>query len=536
MAACFLLAAVLIQIAAGAFQSERGLYSDEAAHFMNGLLIRDYVREGLGTNPLAFAREYYQSYPKIAPLMWPPLFHGVLGLALLPGWPPMPVAIALLGACMGWAAWRLYFLTLECTSTPVALGVAGLFLATPAVVSLSSSVMVDIVIAALALEASYWLGRYWESLRTRDAATFGLMAGLACLTKGNGISVVMASFFMLILSGRIDILARAGLYVAAAIVVVLAVPFLAIAYRLDAALGDFGPLSLGLVVERLKFYSLHIWLQLGTWPLVLAGAGIVIVLVRPSWLARPARLQGLALLSTVLGALIFHLFSPHLLSHERYITLALAPILGLSAFGVMTMTRSLASPVVRGTTQLAVFIVMAAVHFTTQPLPRAQPPLGYRSVVSFLEEHHELAGKRILIVSNEQGEGAGVVEVAVLNLRPRPIVIRGSKLLASDDWMGRNLRMRYASVDAALDDLEAMHVDFVILDESAESMQLPYWSQVKQIADRFPDRLERVLATAGIPRTGPLRPLSVYRVARHAEGPAKPIPLNLPAFAGSGPS
>jgi hypothetical protein len=536
MAACFLLAAVAIQIAAGAFQSERGLYSDEAAHFMNGLLIRDYLREGLGTSPLAFAREYYQSYPKIAPLMWPPLFHGVLGLALLPGWSPTPVAILLLGACMAWAAWRLYFLTLECTSTPVALGVAGLLLATPAVVSLSSSVMVDIVIATLALEASFWLGRYWDTLRTSHAATFGLMTALACLAKGNGLSVVMAPLFMLILSGRLDILGRAGLYVAGAIVVVLAAPFLAIAYNLDAALGDFGPLSLGLVLERLKFYSLHIWLQLGTLPLVLAGVGIVAVLARPAWLARAARFQGLALLSTVLGALAFHLFSPHLLSHERYITLALAPILGLSAFGVMTMTRSVASPAARRSTQLVMFLVMAAAHFTTQPLPKAQAPLGYRSVVSFLAQHQDLAGKRMLIVSNEQGEGACVVEVAVLNLRPRPMVIRGSKLLASDDWMGRNLQMRYASADAALDDLEAMHVDFVILDDSAESMQLPYWTQVKQIADRFPDRLQRVLATSETPRTGPLRPLSVYRVTQHTKSPAKPIPLNLPAFAVSGPS
>ncbi len=536
MAVCFLLVAVAIQIAAGAFQSERGLYSDEAAHFMNGLLIRDYIRDGLGTSPLAFAREYYQSYPKIAPLMWPPLFHGVLGLALLPGWPPMPTAILLLGACTAWAAWRLYFLTRECASTSVALGTAGLFLATPAVVSLSSSVMVDILIATLALEASYWLGRYWITRRVTDAVIFGLMAALACLAKGNGISVVLIPFFMLVLSGQIDMLKRPGLYIAGAIVVALAVPFLAIAYRLDAALGDFGPLSTAMVLDRARFYSLHIWLQLGTLPLLLAAAGIVTVLARPSWLDRPAHAQGLALLSTVLGALAFHLLSPHLLSHQRYITLALGPILGLAAFGVTTATRSIASPTVRWGTRLMVFVVMAAVHFATEPLPKAQSPLGYRSVVSFLASHQELAAKRVLIISNEQGEGACVVEVAVLNLRPRPTVIRGSKLMASDDWMGRNLRMRYASAEAALVDLEAMHVDIVILDESLESRQLPYWEQIKQIADGFPDRFERILATGANPGSGPLRPLSVFRVTHPTSAPATPIPLSLPAFAAGGSS
>jgi hypothetical protein len=289
-----------------------------------------------------------------------------------------------------------------------------------------------------------------------------------------------------------------------------------------------------LVLERARFYSFHIWLQLGTLPVVLAGVGIALILARPQWLARPARQQGLALLSTVLGAVGFHLFSPHLLSHQRYITLALAPMLGLSAFGVMGLTRPVASPVLRWSAQLALFIVMGAVHFRTQPLPKAQQPLGYRSVVSFLAQHQDLAGHRILVISNEQGEGACVVEVAVLNLRPRPIVVRGSKLLASDDWMGRNFQMRYASADAALDDFEAMHVDFVILDGSAESTQLPYWSQVQQMADRFPDRLERVLAAAAVPGTGPLRPLSVYRVTQPRQGPAKPMPLNLPALAASG--
>lgn len=536
MAVCFVCVAVAIQIAAGAFQSERGLYSDEAAHFMNGLLIRDYIRDGLGTSPLAFAREYYQSYPKIAPLMWPPLFHGVLGLALLPGWPPMPTAILLLGACTAWAAWRLYFLTRECASTSVALGTAGLFLATPAVVNLSSSVMVDILIATLALEASYWLGRYWISLRVADAAIFGLMAALACLAKGNGIAVVLAPFFMLVLTGRLDILKRSGLYVAGAIVVALAVPFLAIAYRLDAALGDFGPLSTPIVLDRVRFYSLHIWTQLGTLPLLLAGVGIIAVLARPSWLKRPAHAQGLALLSTVLGALAFHLFSPHLLSHQRYITLALGPILGLAAFGVTTGTRGIASPAVRWGTQLMIFVVMAVVHFATEPLPKAQAPLGYRSVVSFLASHEELAAKRLLVISNEQGEGACVVEVAVLNVRPRPMVIRGSKLMASDDWMGRNLRMRYTSAEAALADLEAMHVDVVILDESPESRQLPYWAQVQEIAERFPDRFERVLATPATPVAGPLRPLSVFRVTRHTPAPPTAIPLSLPAFATGGSS
>src|SRR6478735_7027388 len=68
MVAAFTIAVVAaIQLWAGAYRSERGLYSDESAHFMNGLVLRDYVRENPGQSPMTFAREYYSHYPKIAP-------------------------------------------------------------------------------------------------------------------------------------------------------------------------------------------------------------------------------------------------------------------------------------------------------------------------------------------------------------------------------------------------------------------------------------------------------------------------------------
>lgn len=52
------LAVIAAQITAGAYHSERNSYSDEAAHFMNGLLVRDYLRDGLGQSPVKFAEEY----------------------------------------------------------------------------------------------------------------------------------------------------------------------------------------------------------------------------------------------------------------------------------------------------------------------------------------------------------------------------------------------------------------------------------------------------------------------------------------------
>jgi hypothetical protein len=54
----FLAAVIALQWSVGAYRSEQGNF-DEALHFMNGLLVRDYLVEGLGQNPIAFAENYY---------------------------------------------------------------------------------------------------------------------------------------------------------------------------------------------------------------------------------------------------------------------------------------------------------------------------------------------------------------------------------------------------------------------------------------------------------------------------------------------
>jgi hypothetical protein len=273
IAALLFVAVIGLQVLVGAYRSERGLYSDEAAHMMNGLVLRDYVYSGFASDPLTFARDYYQHYPKIAPFMWPPLFHGLLGIWLLPGWPPEPATIALLGIFTTWTAWRLYTIVSMFASIPIALGAVGFFVVTPTVVSLSSSVMVDIVIAALAIESTYWLSRYFTTSARRDAVIFGLMAACGCLAKGNGVAIVLVPLVLLALTGHYRILSQSGLYLAAAIVVVLAVPLLSVSFYLDAAIGDFGPLSLALVWERTLLYAVHLSTQIGVAALALAAVG-----------------------------------------------------------------------------------------------------------------------------------------------------------------------------------------------------------------------------------------------------------------------
>lgn len=519
---------VAMQWSMRAFASERGLYADEAAHFMNGLVLRDYLWEGLGQWPVDFAVDYYRHYPKIAPFMWPPLFHALLGVFLLPGWPPLPAAIVFVGLCTAWIGWRLYLTVCSFAAAPVALGAVALLLSSPVVVNLSSSVMIDILVAACALEAAFWLGRFAHTGATRDGAVFGTMAALACLAKGNGLSVVLAPVSLLLITGQLDLLKRPGLYVAAAIVAGLAAPPLYLAWGLDATLGDFGP-PWPHIPARLALYSRFVWQELGSLPLVLAGVGAATALIiRPHWIPTSTRHHGAAFVALVLGGVGFHLLNPHIVSTGRYLTLVLAPILALMALGIVTITHGIHEDRHRRLVQGGALAALLALHLPHTPPLRAPAPLGYRDVIAALRtEPDGLAGQRLLIVSNVSGEGAGVTETAALHLTPRPMVLRSSKILAHNDWNNTRPDPIHPTPAALLDDLEALHVDYVILDEAPRARALPYWQPALTALTMDPTRVTLVRTFPAAPGRleGPARSLRVYRVLRHSGAHPRPFDL-----------
>ena len=97
--------------------------------------------------------------------MWPPLFHVALGLFLVPGWPADVGALVFVGLIAAWLGWRLHSIARTLFDGPGSWLVPVLVLTTPIVATLFSVVMIDIAIAALSLESTYWLARYWRSDR-----------------------------------------------------------------------------------------------------------------------------------------------------------------------------------------------------------------------------------------------------------------------------------------------------------------------------------------------------------------------------------
>ncbi len=476
--------------------------------------------------PSCTRARYYTSYPKIAPGMWPPLFHVVLGVFLLPQWPPQAAALVLLALISAWAAWRLYRIVTLFASRSTGFLLSLLFVSTPLVVELTTSIMLDVVVAALAIEATFWLAVFLRSAHWRHAALFGLFTALCCLTKGNGISLVFAPFVAILLTGRYDLLRRAGLYLAAAIVVVLAVPALALTYQLDAAIGDFAPVTFRLVLTRLGYYCAYLWAELGPSATIAAVIGIVYSIRRGRRWQEDASLPlAQAMTGLVAGSFIFHLLNPHLLASIRYMTLTIAPLYVLAGIGILTAARFIAGKR-HHTIHAALVGVLFVTTFFARPELSVRKPFGYRDMVNALQSRDPIAGKRVLIVSDESGEGALVTDVATRRLHPRPLVLRGSKLLGTDNWNGQNFVMRFSSAQAVIQELEDRHVTYLVIDSSPEAVRVPYWGLVQQLVASHEDRLQLEFRNTVDSRNGPTRPLAVYRLKHQSAGPPKPLTVD----------
>src|ERR1700761_9043583 len=82
-AATFLLYVCIVvayQWMSQAYSLTFGGYSDEPAHYLTSLMIRDYLLSGFRLTPLAFAERYYVHYPAVAFGMWGPLLPILGGI------------------------------------------------------------------------------------------------------------------------------------------------------------------------------------------------------------------------------------------------------------------------------------------------------------------------------------------------------------------------------------------------------------------------------------------------------------------------
>jgi dolichyl-phosphate-mannose-protein mannosyltransferase len=223
---------VLLQARSGAFRSEFSAHPDESAHYLTGLMVREYVAAGAPQPPVQFAQDYYVHYPKVAIGHWPPVFY-VLQAAWTLLFSPSRVSLLLLMASLTTAlATTLYLALRDEVGRLIGLTAALLLPALPVMQKASGMLMAEIPLALFSLWAALALGRFLDSGRIQDAVCFGLATAAAIMTKGNALALVLVTPLAVGLSGRWGRLTRPSLWSAGALVAVLCGPWYVLTARI----------------------------------------------------------------------------------------------------------------------------------------------------------------------------------------------------------------------------------------------------------------------------------------------------------------
>jgi hypothetical protein len=442
----------------GGLTGEFGNHPDEAAHYVTGLMIHDYVAVGNWQTPRAFAESFYVHYPKVAFGVWPPLFHVMEAGWMLLASPSRASVLLMLTCITGLLAFSVFRVVAERFGFLSGL-CAGLLLTTsPLMQRNTQMVMIDSSVALFCFLATLRFGRYLETGRWQDSAWFGVWSSAAMLAKYNGLELALLPPLCILFTRRWDLLRQRSLWVSAGIVLVLCGPWYLRMWNLVAYAAEPLP-DQGTFLPVLGGNFTVITSAMVGIPLFLvAVAGAAFLVVQPAtgkhgiWISCG---------SLILSCWIFHsITSPD--PGSRYMLPALPALITFLPVGVMGIAG------LARCKPLYVALGIGAVYAATcfQIVPKQH--FGYSDVADAITRHKDLAHAVILAAGSSPSEGMSVSEIAMRDQRPAHYVLRGSKMLATDTWMGARYRLLYPDTASVLDALAKSGVQVVILDADSQ--------------------------------------------------------------------
>jgi len=495
---------VLLQWRANAFESEFGGEADEPAHYVTGLMLRDYIAQGFPGAPLAFARNYYVHYPKVALGHWPPLFYVVQSawtLAFTPGRASVMLLMAFITALLLavlYAALRAEF------PAGLAAGGAGLLLSLPIIQQFSRDVMTEMLLALVVLLATLAYGAYLDTERWQAAAWFGIWFALALLAKGTAIHLAWVPPAAILITGRWRLLGRFSFWLPAILVCAIAGPwYLWVPGAQHESVARFGGVHFASARVIGSFVA---WAKmLGGVPSVLAIVGIAMAVPQLRkrsgiWTAGLALLIGAYLSRLAIGAY-----------EDRHLIVNL-PVLILFAALPVSWLLNQRVPKSRWTTAAGALALAALLAFNLWASPRKKH-FGYSEVAQNILSHAEFAHSVILTCGDAEGEGMLISEIAMHESRPGHIILRGTKMLASSDWMGRDYRALFHDSKEMLEYLERIPVGIVVIDDAGR--RTPHGLLLTQGIQAHPEKWQKLADSKGN--------ILVYRLIGHENRPVEKI-------------
>jgi hypothetical protein len=466
-------------------------------------LVHDYIAAGFPGRPMPYARNYYLHYPKVALGHWPPFFYVVQAAWTLPFTTSRTSVLLLMAAITALLATFLCEVLRQEFSLAMGLSAGALLVTLPVIEEFSGLVMAEILVALLVFLAVLAYGRYLDSGRWQPAAWFGIWFTLALLTKGTAIQLAILPPFAVLFGRRWHLLRRFSFWLPAILVLALAGPwYLWVPGAQHESVARFG--GLGFSWGRLTSTPL-VWAEmLGLVLLIAAALGLLICCrqilrgsARGLWIASVAVLIGAYLARLLIGAY----------GEERHLLVNLPMLLMLAALCADWCFRQPQWQTLKAAPRnLAVGLALLALigfHVYQSPHKRHY---GFSEVAEDLLSRPDLKNSVFLICGNPTGEGMLISEVAAREPRPGHIVLRADKMLASEDWMGRDYQVLFHDPEQVLQYLESIPTGVVIID--GEGRRTPHGQLLYRGIQAHPERWALL-------SQDPANDILVYRLIGH---------------------
>lgn len=473
-------------------------------------MVFDFLGNVNTVRPVDFAQSFYLHYPKVAIGNWPPMFYATLGIWFLMFGVSRMSALTFIAVAAAITATVIYSVGRKLLSPFAGLFAATLYIALPLVQESSARIMTEHLVTLLILLSALQFVRFAETRKTLDALIFGSIAAAAILTRGSAWSLLLIPPTVIAFTRDWRILSSWQLWVGGLPVILLCVPWYLLARGMSkgAMVGIDPNAPMSFFMNAIVAFPIFVVQAVGLVLCALAAIGFWATLIVNGgknlayWTALIAIMIGILFIQTVVPAAI----------ESRYMVQLLPSFLLFSAAGGQWLIGKLPlnNEAVFMRNTVVWFGTAVVILFTMFDIPNQIRNSGYERVSSALMAGtQKLTNPAVLLASDSIGEGSVIAAVAATDMRPRMVVLRGSKILVSEDWLGRNSHNRFGTADELRKLLDSIPVDAIIVDQAINpKWHRPYHEMIAQLLHKDTSNWS-LEGTYDVTRNGKTKPGSV---------------------------
>jgi hypothetical protein len=438
------------------------LESDQSKHFTSGVMVYDYLRSGLGSNPVRFAEGFEVRYPLVGIGQWPPMYYAIQGVYYFVAGPSIWAAQALSAAMALVLAVLIFFSVRATAGRRIALLATLVFLATPLVQVAAWQVMSDLLTGLFVFLAILAFAKLLDDPGNwKSAVAFALCGVAAIFSKGSAWALCPFVLLAPLLSRRAGFFRSRWFWGAGPAVVLVGSPFFLLTKR--AGIGYHANLAHLLspaVGVGHRAEMLHVLLSFA--PVLLLATGVLGLGISLDQRWRRGEQSSATTLSLVAGAWVvsqlLFLFVLPLTWEPRVLLPALGPLAVLTAQCMVGAQRALRE---RPMLVIAAPVALGAILIASSGAATLPRVVGYRQAAAAMPYPPD--GALILIASGDDScEGALITERLSHGRAHRDVILRGSHVLADIDAEKHETPF-FHSADAVRSYLLSMPVRFVVL-------------------------------------------------------------------------